>query len=82
MSKGNNIQDKEEGRKVKQLNQEIMFVFEKHAAPFGYASTSSLSVLYFISERYGKSHPENRKMMLDYFRTEFDKFLKKLVEQQ
>jgi len=30
-----------------------MFVFEKHAAPFGYASTSSLSVLYFISERYG-----------------------------
>jgi hypothetical protein len=77
----NTIQDKEE-EKVKQLNQEIMFVFEKHAAPFGHASASLLSVLYFISERYRKSHPENRKMMLDYFRTEFDKFLKKLAEQQ
>ena len=78
MSKDNNTQDKEEERKVKQLNQEIMFVFEKHAAPFGHASASLLSVLYFISERYGKSRPENRKIMLDYFRTEFDKFLKKL----
>ena len=56
MNKGNTIQDKEEERKVKQLNQEIMFVFEKHAAPFGYALASLLSVLYFISERYGKSH--------------------------
>mgnify|MGYP007045076402 FL=1 len=82
MNKGNNIQDKEEGRKVKQLNQEIMLVFEKHAAPFGHASASLLSVLYFISERYGKSHPENRKILSDYFRTEFDKFLKKLAEQQ
>lgn len=82
MNKGNNIQDKEEERKVKPLNQEIMFVFEKHAAPFGHASASLLSILYFISEKYGKSHPENRKIMLDYFRTEFDKFLKKLDEQQ
>jgi uncharacterized protein YejL (UPF0352 family) len=77
MSKDNNTQDKEEERKVKQLNQEIMFVLEKHAAPFGHASASLLSVLYFISERYGKSHQENRRMVLDYFRTEFDKFLKK-----
>ena len=82
MNKGNNTQDGEEERKVKQLNQEIMFVFEKHAAPFGHASASLLSVLYFISERYGKSHPENRKILSDYFRTEFDKFLKKLAEQQ
>jgi hypothetical protein len=82
MNKSNSIQDKEEGRKVKQLNQEIMLVFEKHAAPFGHASASLLSVLYFISERYGKSHPENRKILSDYFRTEFDKFLKKLAEQQ
>ncbi|MBV9178709.1 MAG: hypothetical protein JO297_16920 [Nitrososphaeraceae archaeon] len=81
MNKGNNTQHEEE-RKIKQLNQEIMFIFEKHAAPFGYASAALLSVLYFISERYGKSHPENRKIVLDYFRTEFDKFLKKLAEQQ
>jgi len=81
MNKGNNTQDKEE-RKVKQLNQEIMFIFEKHSAPFGHASASLLSVLYFISEKYGKSHPEDRKILLDYFRTEFEKFLKKLAEQQ
>ena len=52
----NTVRDKEEERKVKQLNQEIMFAFEKHAAPFRHASASLLSVLYFISERYGKSH--------------------------
>ena len=77
MNKGNNIHDKEEERKIKQLNQEIMFAFDKHAAPFGHTSASLLSVLYFISERYGKSHPENRETILDYFRTDFDKFLKK-----
>src|SRR5215217_9355263 len=77
MNKGNdNIkQDKEEEeeeqRKVKQLNQEIMSAFEKHAASFSHASASLLSVLHFISERYGKAHPENRKIVLDYFKTEF-----------
>src|SRR5215212_8373855 len=86
MNKGNdNIkQDKEEEeeqRKVKQLNQEIMSAFEKHAASFSHASASLLSVLHFISERYGKAHPENRKIVLDYFKTEFDKFLKKFAEQ-
>jgi hypothetical protein len=30
--------EEEEQRKVKQLNQEIMFVFEKHAASFAHAS--------------------------------------------
>ncbi len=45
MSKDNNTQDKEEERRVKQLNQEIMFVFEKHAAPFGHASASLLNYL-------------------------------------
>jgi hypothetical protein len=39
-------------------------------------------VMYFISEKYGKLHPENRNIVLDYFRTEFDKFLKKLAEQR
>ena len=46
-------QDKEEEeKKVKQLNQEIMLVFEKHTAPFGYASAALLShkimVKYYI----------------------------------
>jgi hypothetical protein len=72
----------EEEKKVKELNREIMFIFEKHTTPFGYASAALLSVMYFISEKYGKVHPENRKIVLDYFRTEFDKFLKKLAEQR
>ena len=60
-----------------------MLVFEKHAASFAHASATLLSVLYFISERYGKAHQENRKEnILDYFKTEFDKFLKKFAEQQ
>ena len=86
MNKGNtNIKkdkDEEEQRRVKQLNKEIMFVFERNAASFSHASASLLSVLHFISERYGKAHPENRKIVLDYFKTEFDKFLKKFAEQQ
>jgi hypothetical protein len=87
MNKGNtNIkQDKEEEeeqRKVNQLNQEIMFVFEKHTASFAHASAALLNVLHFISDRYGKAHPENRKIVLDYFKAEFDKFLKKFAEQQ
>ncbi len=75
-------QDKEEEeKKVRQLNQEIMLVFEKHTAPFGYASAALLSVLYFISEKYAKVHPENRMIVSDYFKAEFEKFLKKLAEQ-
>jgi hypothetical protein len=83
MNKGNtNIKQNkdEEQREVKQLNQEIMFVFEKHAASFAHASAALLNVLHFISERYGKTHPENRKIVLDYFKTEFDKFLKKFAD--
>ena len=75
-----NRSKQEDEEKVKQLNREIMVVFEKRAAPFGYASAALLSVMYFISEKYTKLHPENRKIVLDYFRTEFDKFLKKLAE--
>ena len=83
MNKGNtNIKQNkdEEQREVKKLNQEIMFVFEKHAASFAHASAALLNVLHFISERYGKTHPENRKIVLDYFKTEFDKFLKKFAD--
>jgi hypothetical protein len=58
----------EEQKKVKQLNQEIMFIFERHATSFSHASASLLSLLHFISERYGKAHPENRKIVLDYFK--------------
>ena len=79
MSKDNRSEEQE--KKVKQLNQEIMFIFEKHAAPFGYASAALLSVMYFISEKYTKLHPEDKKVVSDYFRTEFEKFLKKLAEQ-
>ena len=70
--------DKDEEKKVKQLNQEIMQIFEKHTASFGHASASLLSVLYFITERYTRQHPENKPLLLQYFKTEFDRFLNKL----
>jgi hypothetical protein len=76
MNKNND--DKEQQKRVKQLNQEIMMVLGKHAASFGYASAALLSVMYFISENYIKRHPESKTMLLDYFRTEFDRFLNKL----
>ena len=79
MNKNND--DKEQQKRVKQLNQEIMMVLGKHAASFGYASAALLSVMYFISEKYTKLHPEDKKVVSDYFRTEFEKFLKKLAEQ-
>ena len=75
-----NSNDNEQQKRVKQLNQEIMMVLEKHAASFGYASAALLSVMYFISEKYTKQHPESKAMLLDYFRIEFDRFLKKLAE--
>ncbi len=78
MNKNNN--DNEQQKRVKQLNQEIMMVLEKHAASFGYASAALLSIMYFISEKYTKQHPESKAMLLDYFRTEFDRFLNKLAE--
>ncbi len=56
MDKNNN--DNEQQKRVKQLNQEIMMIFEKRAASFGYASAALLSVMYFISERYTKEHLE------------------------
>jgi hypothetical protein len=37
--------------------------------------------MYFISERYTKQHLESKAMLLEYFRTEFDRFLNKLAEQ-
>jgi len=76
----NNTKKQEDQEKVKQLNREIMVIFEKRAAPFGYASAALLSVMYFISEKHVREHPENRSMLLEYFRKEFDRFLNKLTE--
>jgi hypothetical protein len=45
-----NRRNQEDEEQVKQLNREIMVVFEKRAASFGYGSATLLSVLYFISE--------------------------------
>lgn len=73
MDNDNNTQDKEEERKVKQLNQEIMFVFEKHAAPFGHASASLLSVLSetVVSPKHQLSF---RSIILNYITSTYAKF--------
>jgi hypothetical protein len=73
-----NRRNQEDEEQVKRLNREIMVIFEKRATPFGYASAALLSVLYFISEKHVKVHPENRSILIDYFKKEFDRFLNKL----
>ena len=57
----------EEEKKVKQLNREIMFIFEKHTTPFGYASAALMSVMYFISEKYGKLTSREQKDSIGLF---------------
>ena len=45
MSKKNIIEGGDEENRVKQLNKEIMLVFERHTASFGHASAALLSVM-------------------------------------
>jgi hypothetical protein len=80
MSKKNVIEGGDEENRVKQLNKEIMLVFERHTASFGHASAALLSVMYYISEKYTKQHPESKQNLSKYFETEFDKFLNKLAQ--
>ena len=58
MSKVNNTQDKEEERKVKQLNQEIMVVFEKHVRPSDMPQHRYL--VYYILFQKGMERPIQR----------------------
>ena len=73
--------DENDEKKVKELNREIMTVFEIHKASFGHASAALLSVLSYLSDNYMRQHPESKKILSDYFEKEFDKFLNRFNHQ-
>jgi hypothetical protein len=70
--------DEHDERKVKDLNREIMMIFQMYKSSFSHASAALLSVLSYLSENYIKQHPESKKVLSEYFEKEFDKFLNKV----
>jgi hypothetical protein len=80
-SSNSRIADESDEKKVKELNREIMTVFEIYKASFGHASAALLSVLSYLSDNYMKQHPESNKILSEYFEKEFDKFLNRFNQQ-
>jgi hypothetical protein len=80
-SSNSRIADESDEKKVKELNREIMTVFEIYKASFGQASAALLSVLAYLSDNYMKQHPESNKILSEYFEKEFDKFLNRFNQQ-
>jgi hypothetical protein len=70
--------DENDEKKVKELNREIMMIFQMYKSSFSHASAALLSVLSYLSENYIKQNPESKKMLSEYFEKEFDKFLNKV----
>lgn len=67
--------DEQDEKKVKDLNREIMVIFQMYKASFGHTSAALLSVLSYLSDNYLRQHPEDKQILLDYFEKEFDKFM-------
>jgi hypothetical protein len=67
--------DEQDEKKVKDLNREIMVIFQMYKASFGHTSAALLSVLSYLSDNYLRTHPEDKQILLDYFEKEFDKFM-------
>ena len=75
-SSSSRIANEQDEKKVKDLNREIMMVFQMYKASFGHTSAALLSVLSYLSDIYLRQHPENNQILFDYFQKEFEKFLK------
>jgi hypothetical protein len=67
--------DEQDKNKVKDLNREIMVIFQMYKASFGHTSAALLSVLSYLSDNYLRQHPEDKQILLGYFEKEFDKFM-------
>ena len=74
-SSSSRIANEQDEKKVKDLNREIMMIFQMYKASFGHTSAALLSVLSYLSDIYLRQHPENSQILSDYFQKEFDKFL-------
>jgi hypothetical protein len=75
-SSSSRVANEQDEKKVKDLNREIMMIFQMYKASFGHTSAALLSVLSYLSDIYLRQHPENSQILSDYFQKEFDKFLK------
>ena len=75
-SSSSRIANEQDEKKVKDLNREIMMIFQMYKASFSHTSAALLSVLSYLSDIYLRQHPENSQILSDYFQKEFDKFLK------
>jgi|SRR5215207_5401949 hypothetical protein len=75
-SSSSRIANEQDEKKVKDLNREIIMIFQMYKASFGHTSAALLSVLSYLSDIYLRQHPENSQILSDYFQKEFDKFLK------
>ena len=75
-SSSSRIANEQDEKKVKDLNREIIMIFQMYKASFVHTSAALLSVLSYLSDIYLRQHPENSQILSDYFQKEFDKFLK------
>ena len=74
-SDSNRIPNEQDEKKVKDLNREIMMIFQMYKASYGHTSAALLSVLSYLSDNYLTQHPENKQILYEYFEKEFKKFL-------
>jgi hypothetical protein len=74
-SSSSRMPDEQDEKKVKDLNREIMMIFQMYKASFGHTSAALLSVLLYLSDNYLRQHPEDKQILFDYFEKEFDKFM-------
>src|SRR5919108_3931351 len=75
-SSSSRISNEQDEKKVKDLNREIMMIFQMYKASYSHTSAALLSVLSYLSDNYLTQHPENSQILFDYFQKEFEKFLK------
>ena len=76
------IPDEQDEKKVKDLNREIMMIFQMYKASYGHTSAALLSVLSYLSDNYLTQHPENKQILYEYFEKEFEKFLDLIKKHQ
>ena len=76
------IPNEQDEKKVKDLNREIMMIFQMYKASYGHTSAALLSVLSYLSDNYLTQHPENKQILYEYFEKEFKKFLNTIEKHQ
>src|SRR5918999_371293 len=81
-SRSSRVPDEQDEKKVKDLNREIMMIFQMYKASFGHTSAALLSVLSYLSDNYLRQHPENKQILYEYFEKEFKKFLNMIEKHQ